>query len=231
MKVLPLAICLALATGLFLLLLPVPKRTFLPPASLEYTQRSVKDTGAINIVNAVLFDYRGFDSLGEATVIFAAATAFKLLFDPRPIKLFRYGLSPMVKTGIGIFAPFMFIFAIYVTLAGHISPGGAFQGGVILATLSILLAVVYGLRFQMRRTAATPRAATILESLGALGIISIGLMALPLGYSFLTNLPVFQGGLPGTFWSAGSLPLLNITAAVKVGAGFYLIFQAMAGGE
>lgn len=203
----------------------------LPPISDHFVTQGVQDTGALNIINAILFDYRSFDTIGEATVIFATAAGFKLLFASKRAPAFQTGLSPIVKTGISIFSPVIFIFGAFVVVAGHLAPGGAFQGGVVLASMMILLAVVYGLRFQVRKTIIKPRIATVAESVSALFFVLIGLEGLVAGQYFLVNSPIFPLGEPGQLASAGSIPLLNIASGIKVAAGFYLIFNFMAGGE
>ena len=216
---------------LYTALIEIPIRQVLPPVSQHYALEGVQDTGAVNIINAILFDYRSFDTLGEATVIFAAAATFKLLFASKRAPAFQAGLSPIVKTGIAIFSPAIYIFGAFLVISGHLTPGGAFQGGVVLAAMTILLAVVYGLRYQVRKTIIKPRTATIAESLGALTIVLIGLDGIVANQYFLTNLPLFPMGIPGELVSAGNIPLLNIAGGIKVAAGFYLIFNFIAGGE
>jgi multicomponent Na+:H+ antiporter subunit B len=217
---------------LFISLQEIPLSQNLMPVSSHYVDSGVKDTGATNLVNAVLFDYRGFDTLGEVTVIFAAAAAFKMLFSHRRIFFFRYGMSPIVKTGMAVYSPFIFIFGIYVIMAGHISPGGGFQGGVILASLSILLTLVYGLWYKVRQTVLSPAISSNIESMGGMVFIFIGLAGIFSGNYFLSNLGAgFFAGIPGSMFSGGSIPLLNIASGLKVTAGLSIIFYSIAGGE
>jgi multicomponent Na+:H+ antiporter subunit B len=221
-----------LSLVLFLSLQDIPVAQDLMPASSHYVNSGVRDTGATNLVNAILFDYRGFDTLGEATVIFASAAAFKMLFSHKRIFSFRYGLSPIVKTGMGIYSPFIFIFGIYVIMAGHISPGGGFQGGVIIASLSILLTLVYGLWYKVRRTVFSPAISSNIESIGGFLFLGIGLTGILTGNYFLSNLDAgFFAGTPGHMFSAGSIPILNIASGLKVAAGLSIIFYSIAGGE
>lgn len=56
-----------------------------PPSQMDdyMIQNSQNETGANNVVAAVLFDYRGFDTLGEATILFTAVTGVVMLFRAR----------------------------------------------------------------------------------------------------------------------------------------------------
>ncbi len=89
----------------------------------------------------------------------------------------------VVKTIIRLFTPFIQIYGLYVIAHGHYSPGGGFQGGVILAASIVLLALAFGLRRTM--TKVTERLTTILCSSGVLIYGGLGLLCLLLGGNFL----------------------------------------------
>jgi multicomponent Na+:H+ antiporter subunit B len=137
------------------------------PASIHvsphYITHTIEETAVPNVVTSVLADYRGYDTMLETTVVFAAGLAVYALLrrkskkyptetDEEPeeeIVLPHQAL--IVKTVARLLAPFMQIFALYVIAHGHHSPGGGFQGGVILGASFILLAISYDLKMILDR--------------------------------------------------------------------------------
>jgi multicomponent Na+:H+ antiporter subunit B len=194
-------------------------------AARHYQDRAVAETGATNIVTAILFDYRGLDTLIEGSVIFAAAAIAVVLFRSgrTPVLASRPGI---VRREIGLLTPFIFVLGLYVILYGHISPGGGFQGGVILATPIILFHILYGSVFRSRMV--HPGTNTTIESCGALIFLLTGLACILAGGRFLaiSRLPLFHGR-PGTLLSGGVIPLLNVAVGLKIGAAMVLIFHYM----
>ena len=91
--------------------------------------------------------------------------------------------SVIVRTASRILAPFIQLFGLYVIMHGHSSPGGGFQGGVILGTSFILLAIAYGIDEVKRRFSLA--ALTVLTSTGVFLYGGIGLLCLLLGANFL----------------------------------------------
>jgi multicomponent Na+:H+ antiporter subunit B len=89
----------------------------------------------------------------------------------------------IVKTMARLLAPFIMIYALYVIMHGHHSPGGGFQGGVILAASFILLVVAYGI--DKIRNLFPETIANILSSVGVFIYGGIGLLCLLLGGKFL----------------------------------------------
>ncbi len=120
--------------------------------------------------------------------------------------------------------PFIALFSIYVITHGHLTPGGGFQGGVILAAISIIFSIVYGSAFDYKRY--SPQMKTVMETTGALLFISIGVLGIFFEGFFLDNLN-FLGGEAGTLLSAGSIPFINLGIGLKVGAGLAIIFYSM----
>lgn len=119
----------------------------------RYIAEGARETGADNLVTGVLLDYRSFDTFGEVMVIFAALAAVMAVLTPaapgRPAGTPGNGaggmqVSPVVAFVIRLTAPFIAIFGAFVIFKGHVSPGGGFQGGVILGALLMLLSVVLG---------------------------------------------------------------------------------------
>ena len=184
----------------------------------------LRDTGSLNLITAVLYDYRAFDSLGESTVIFAAVSGIVLILSRKMLPVSSKGLSFIVKRSLGIMTPFIALFGFYVITHGHLTPGGGFQGGVILASISIIFSIVYGSAFDYRRY--SPQTKTALETGGALTFLGMGLAGVVMEGAFLQNLG-FLTAETGTLISAGSIPYINIGVGFKVGAGLAIIFYSM----
>lgn len=185
---------------------------------------SVSETGSLNFVTAILYDYRAYDSLGESTIIFGAVSGIVLLLSRKTLPVSSHGLSFIVKRTFGMLTPFIFLFSIYIITHGHLSPGGGFQGGVILGAISIIFSIVYGSEFDYKRYSPTTK--TLLETSGALLFIGLGLMGILVGGNFLMNLNILNTEV-GSLLSAGSIPFINIGIGFKIGAGLAIIFYSM----
>jgi multicomponent Na+:H+ antiporter subunit B len=119
----------------------------------RYIAEGAQETGAENLVTGVLLNYRSLDTFGEVMIIFAALAAVMAVLTPaapgRPAGAPGNGtgglqVSPVVAFVIRLTAPFIAIFGAFVIFKGHVTPGGGFQGGVILGALLMLLSVVMG---------------------------------------------------------------------------------------
>jgi multicomponent Na+:H+ antiporter subunit B len=117
--------------------------------SAYYLEHGVEEAGAENIVTDVILNYRGFDTNGEVTVIFTALAAVLAVLllgrtSSESADKPAYPVSAVVRFIVRLLAPFIAMFAIYVILNGHLTPGGGFQGGTILGALAIALTLVLG---------------------------------------------------------------------------------------
>ncbi len=133
------------------------------------------------------------------------------------------GMSLIVKTVTRLVAEFITIFAVYIVLFGHLTPGGGFTGGVILACSFVLLTLAFGKDFSLH--ILSKRAAGIWDSVGALAFLIVALIGYKAGAFFL-NL----WAKPATFTlkSAGIIPIANIAIGVKVAAALFGGFIALA---
>ena len=95
------------------------------------------------------------------------------------------GMSPIVRTTARLLFPFTFLFGAYVVIHGHLTPGGGFPGGVIIAASFVMLVLAYGIERAQERVGFTR--AEVLESIGGLTIAILGLFGLLAGVAFLQN--------------------------------------------
>ena len=193
---------------------------------------AVGERHATNVVAAVTFDYRGVDTMGEEYILFAAVIGVAILLraqrdereeapDEDAADRRAPGTSNAVRVlGLALLGPVV-LFGIYVVAHGHLSPGGGFQGGVVLAT-GALLVYLSGEYVTLRRV--RPEALLDLaESSGAAGFVAVGLLGLAAGATFLEN--VLPLGQPGTLLSSGMIPLINLAVGLEVAAGFVLLLS------
>jgi multicomponent Na+:H+ antiporter subunit B len=176
-----------------------------------------------NVVTAVVFDYRGFDTLGEAFILFASVMGVALLLrDVREDEGRERGAvrSDALKlVGIG-FAAILLLTGLYVVAHGPLTPGGGFQGGVVVASAFVLVYLAGEYRAYRRLTPIV--GIDFLEGGGAGGYAVIGVVSLLLGSAYLHNFGPL--GTSGKLASGGSIPFLNVATALEVTAAFVLLF-------
>ncbi len=196
------------------------------------------ETGSANAVTSVVVSYRGFDTLGEVTVLFLAATAIGLLFGgsgpAAPGRAVsessgtgRSAPNEMMVTGVRLLFPALILLGVYVVVHGHLSPGGGFQGGVIIATAFFLRMLAEpGLVLSHTRIG-------LLESVSGSGFVLIGLLGLSLvgTATFLGNFLPHPVASMGQLLSAGVIPIIYVLVGIKVGAEVGAIFGDMLEGH
>ncbi|MGI6680924.1 MAG: hydrogen gas-evolving membrane-bound hydrogenase subunit E [Bdellovibrionota bacterium] len=156
-----------------------------------YVENSYKDAYIPNVVSTILADYRGFDTMFETTVILTAAIALILILSkPKRRKSSVEDLPQttessdlVVQTTCKLVMPVIQLFALYVIVHGHYSPGGGFQGGVILGASFIFYAISFGIPKATNRFFKRTRHS--LAYLGVLIYASVGLLCLLLKKNFL----------------------------------------------
>lgn len=132
------------------------------------------------------------------------------------------GMSLIVKTITRLTVGLILLFGIYIVLHGHLSPGGGFAGGVIIALSFVHLMLAFGKGVALKKI--SKNLASNLESIGALLFLSIALFGF-LGGSFFLN--ILNKGTPFKLFSAGTIPLSNLAISLKVGVGLFAIFLAL----
>lgn len=216
----------------------------MPPSGNDYhpygeraVTISVHDRATSNTVSSVSFDQRGFDTLGEEFILFASVVGAALLLrvekgeqetkgsdddsdeqdgPPRPlpvpdiVRLFGYLLLPVTV-----------LIGFYVVAHGHVSPGGGFQGGAVLAT-ALHLAFIAGDYPALDRL-RPQQTFELSEAGGAAGYALLGMAMLGVAGSFLTN--ALPYGTLAQLASAGTVEVLNVAVGFAVGSGVVLLLR------
>lgn len=180
----------------------------------HYVDDGIQETGAQNIVTTIVVLYRGFDTLGEVTVLFLASTALgAILFgfvDEKNKMRKKTRSSLIVSTTSRYFFPLIILFGAYIFIHGHLTPGGGFPGGVVIATSFLLLFLAYPEMF------VSEKKLSISEGTAGMLYVIIGLVGLYLFNNFLQSF--LPEGSPGRIFSGGIIPIIYTFIGIKVGA-------------
>ncbi|MBK9160246.1 MAG: Na(+)/H(+) antiporter subunit B [Nitrosomonadales bacterium] len=182
-----------------------------------YAEHTASDIGAANIVTAIIVTYRGLDTLGEVTVLFLASTIVGLVLalgrKSGSAQRVPVPVGELLTTGSLFLVPLIMLLGAYVFVNGHLTPGGGFQGGAILASGILLMLLVDPAKRFSHSLIAT------LESFSGLSYVALGVLGIFLAGGFLDNRILPTGAL-GSLVSAGAIPLIYTLIGLKVGAEF-----------
>ncbi|MBN2830131.1 MAG: Na(+)/H(+) antiporter subunit B [Candidatus Cloacimonetes bacterium] len=191
--------------------------------SSEYVQLSAEKLNIPNTVTAIVVTFRGLDTLGEVTVLFlaTAGVGFFLKRKDSEKQKKRPG-SEILKTGSGILTPMIIVLGVYIFVHGHLTPGGGFQGGVVIASAFLLLILAYE-NFKFSHLLIH-----ISESISGFTYVLIGLAGLAiLGFNHFLD-PRWLGlGEWGKLFSAGAVPIIYSLIGIKVGAEMSSLLDSM----
>jgi len=135
------------------------------------------------------------------------------------VKEQEQGMTLIVKTITRLTVGLILLFGIYIVSHGHISPGGGFAGGVIIALSFIHIMLAFGKDVALKKVSHS--VASFFESLGAIIFISLAILGIGSGYFFFNFI---SKGEPFELFSSGLIPLYNMAISFKVGAGLFIIF-------
>ena len=202
----------------------------------RYIEKGLQETGAVNIVAGMILDYRAFDTLGESTVLFIAASAVLILLridrreDGSPVQELIAAESDdrhyeprndkILQGSVALLTPIILLFGIYVVLNGHLSPGGGFSGGAIIGAGLILYLSAFGFekagRFFKYNTFVW------------VSFFSLGFYGLAKTYSFYMGANGMESGIPlgvpGAILSSGLILPLNIAVGLVVACTMYIFY-------
>ncbi|MHC1625841.1 MAG: MnhB domain-containing protein [Methanoculleaceae archaeon] len=144
-------------------------------------------------------------------------------------------MSKIVRTVADILFPFIMIFGFYIVIHGHLTPGGGFQGGAVIATGVILLLIAHRHGEVVERI--SPGDLKTTEAVGLIAFLCTGLAATVDGSAFLTNWLVNTGLIfgdsvayginPGDLNTGGVIPVLNFAVGIEVLGALSAIVLAM----
>lgn len=210
------ATCLALLYGLAVVDLP-PFGTDRHPYRDHAVAAAVRHATP-NVVSAVTFDQRGLDTLGEEIILLGSVVGAATLLRPgrgeREHRVEDVGRQPDAVVLVSyLMLPLTLLLGVNLVLHGHLTPGGGFQGGVVLSTgLHLLyLSGSYRALARLRPLAWYEWS----EGGAAAGLAGIGLAGIATGHGLLANL--LPQGRFQDFLSAGTVPVLNVVVGFAVG--------------
>lgn len=204
-----------------------PWGTYRGPYGDVIARVGVYERHATDAVNAINYDYRAFDTLGEEFILFTAVLGVMMLLrrekgvatrDVGKVKDRRW-LSTTVRAATMPAVLFTVVFGFYIGLHGQLTPGGGFQAGVILAAAPILLYVCEDTESFRKITSHT--VVEVIEALGAGSYALIGLAPLIIGVPFLTN--ILPLGKTGDVFSSGTIAVISACIGFEVTAAFLLV--------
>jgi multicomponent Na+:H+ antiporter subunit B len=218
------ALCTSTLVGLALFRLPAfgasvhPYRTAAVAAAVSHATS--------NVISSINFDLRGFDTLGEETIFLTSVLVIAVILRPASDENEQRQPAsgrPLDSTVFGglLFVPLTLILGFDVVTHGHLTPGGGFQGGVILGT-SIHLLYVAGTYATLERVRPV-RPFEWGEAIGAGAFACLGISGVVLGVAFLAN--VIPTGVLGTLFSSGSVALLNGVVGIEVASGVVVLLS------
>jgi len=195
---------------------------------------AVPERKGTNTVIDVAFDYRALDTLGEEFMVFVAAIGTAVLLratradDERSNVEERRELhgddaSELMRWAGGALAPVTVLVGLYVVSHGQLTPGGGFQGGVVLAT-AFLFVYLSGRRVASGRVNALSLTEAA-EAAGAAGFALIGIGGLIFGAVLMENF--VDLGSKGSVWSGGTIPLANVAVGIEVAGAFVVILTEL----
>lgn len=191
-----------------------PDEPILQPEESQVVTNLVKETGAINTVSAVYLSTRLYDTMFEFLIftIAAGGVAFYSRFLGKAQQMACLS-DKAVIVSLRLLSFLAFLSGVYLAFFGHLSPGGGFAAGVAGGTALFLLALIDGI--SAIENQIMPQKSHLLER----GLVITFLL---LTIFDLWGFTLSQG-LPGTFWSAGYIPLYNLLIFGKVTLGSWSI--------
>ena len=230
-------LCIAVGYLLFLGITDLPQwGDPSAPANSEvaghYVEKAYKQTKVPNLVTAVLADYRAFDTMFETCVVFIAVLGIFMLLKKEDDEVQNEAVeltkddSLIIRVASRFMVPFIQLFGLYVVAHGHYSPGGGFQGGVILGASLILIAMAYDMEYVQKLLSI--KNMIVLAAVGVLIFAGWGLVPVFLGHNFLdysawSILP----GVDKIMARSHSMLAVEIGVALTVMCGMYGIYMSL----
>ncbi len=174
-------------------------------------QENVERVNSPNLVTAIVVTYRGLDTMGEVTILFLTAAIIAFFLKKGGAKRTLRLNSEILKTSAKLLVPIIVMLGIYIFINGHLSPGGGFQGGAVIASAVILMLLA------SPNTELNHKFFERLESTSGLVFVGLAAMGALLGLGYLDN-SILPLGEYGKLFSAGAIPVIYSFVGLKVGA-------------
>jgi len=211
-----LLVLLGFAAAVFPLVQSYEGKDTLTGVAEHYANYGKEEVGAANLVSAVVVTYRGFDTLGEVTILFLASAVIGLFLkvsethtkDSRSV---FFKSTEILVTASRLLVPMIMLLGAYIFINGHLTPGGGFQGGAVIASAFALLLL------SRPQKHFSHKVISVVESISGIAFVFIGLLGILLAGGFLDN-HIFAMGKFGTLLSAGAIPIIYILIGLKVGS-------------
>lgn len=191
----------------------------------RYILDSPTEIGIPNMVTSVLASYRGYDTMGEVIVVFAALIGVLSLIGIREPKVAPNYTEPPALPILQVMAkfmiPFIILFALYVQFHGDFGPGGGFQAGVIFSVAIILYTLTFSQYDGMRLV--PPNVLKILAATGVLIYGGTGIWTLLKGGNFLNYSVLAKTSVGGQHLG---ILIIEFGVGLTVAAAMMLIFFA-----
>jgi multicomponent Na+:H+ antiporter subunit B len=199
---------------------------------------AVQQTNATGVVSAINFEYRGFDTVGEEFILFAAAAGMSVVLrrlrgereerEPgeqrSPEEAAASRQLPPTSSSVRMVSLLLVgpaaVIGWWLATHAQTDPSGGFQGGVVLATAFFL--IYLSGEFIVFRRLRPQAMLDASEAIGAGGFAAVGLTAVAMSLPYLYNyLPL--GTIPGAISSSGTIALISFLVGIEVAAAFVLI--------
>jgi multicomponent Na+:H+ antiporter subunit B len=193
---------------------------------------AVPDRSATNSVVVTAFDYRAFDTLGEEFILFISVVGVLVLLrrvrgeggrdEDEVAEEDRRASESTRRIGLALVGPLV-VLTVYIVVHGQLTPGGGFQGGVILMGAVVLVAVG-GESMVLLRLRRGSKWVEMADSAGAAGFAMIGFGGLSAAGVFFQNfLPKGTSGL----LTGGVIPLANIAVGLEVAGALLMVIAEL----
>jgi len=228
-------------TAVLAVLLPIfLSKVSWPDLARNYLeQNGLQESGARNLVSSIYLGYRAFDTLGETIVLLVAVSGTISIISHSGLSLAKgfgedeikkqtynsisgFHRTELLDVVTGKLGPIVLIFGLYLMLFGHLSPGGGFQGGVVVASGIVFMAL--GSKTDSSTWLQEGRVLAKIEAAGFLFLILASLSGIPGGFGFFGNPLSATEASPVIY-----IIILNIIIGLKVGAGIGFMCIAMLG--
>lgn len=219
--------------GVSILSLAVLSRDYSSTIGDYFLANALKGGGGTNVVNVILVDFRGFDTLGEITVlgiagigIFALLQGLRLYAPPYDARGYPWALEvypPIMQVLMRILLPIMLLVAVYIFLRGHNLPGGGFVAGLIASVALIVQYLANGIGWASKRLLIDKH---FLIGSGVLIAGATGVVSMLIGFPFLTSAFIYlDWPIVGEFEVASAIAFDLGVFLVVVGATVMILVQ------